>query len=107
MISIAKLKRPYNHFIFIIGISLLVRWHLYIETGPKWSLDCLVLSLFGYPYSWKDGLYIEVGPGFLLLHSTNVYRCIVYRSRNKSPDFDTFLSVGDMKISLLHIHLLT
>ena len=32
-VFIVKLRRSWNHLIFIMGISILVRWHLYIESG--------------------------------------------------------------------------
>ena len=35
-VSIMKIKRSWDRLIFIMGISLLVRRHIYIETIPRW-----------------------------------------------------------------------
>ena len=32
---ILKIRRSLDHLIFNMGIPILVRWHLYIETGPR------------------------------------------------------------------------
>ena len=35
---IVKIRQSYNHLISTMGFPILIRWHLYIESGPRYFL---------------------------------------------------------------------
>ena len=44
-IPVLKIRRSWDHLIFNLGITILVRWHLYIEPPPDFCHWCCVVSL--------------------------------------------------------------
>ena len=51
-ISMLKIRRSQDHLIFNMGIPILVRRHLYIETPPRFSMS---YKLFIYTHTCTDG----------------------------------------------------
>ena len=46
---IVETRQSYDHLISTMGFPLLVRWHLYIESGPWWSI---LIVLTGWKLTW-------------------------------------------------------
>ena len=55
---IVEIRLSYDRLIFTMGFPILVRWHLYIESGPGWfktqwhTCDITVMSLLLLPPFW-------------------------------------------------------
>ena len=61
-IPMLKVRRSWDRLIFNMGIPILVRRHLYIETGPRWvtTWSAEVLNHWGYRQQfWKINLNKE------------------------------------------------
>ena len=59
-----EIRRSYDRLISTMGFPILVRWHLYIESGP-WLLNLFLCCLFYegllVDYHWIDGLITYCG----------------------------------------------
>ena len=80
-ISIIKIRRSWDHLIFVMGISILVKRHIYIETGPwratrilfHWPMYCMVHRIFRCStkkseYDWNCGFSVQNLP-----HTWDIY----------------------------------
>ena len=73
-ISMLKIRQSCDRLIFNMGIPILVRQHLYVETGMgismlkiRQSWDRLIFNI-GIPIMVKQHLYIEMVPWFLVFN---------------------------------------
>ena len=63
MISIIKIRRSWDGLIFIMGISILIIWHLYIDTDPRSCVVCLHPHLGTTdltPLVWRPGWFLSL-----------------------------------------------
>ena len=63
-IPMLKIRRSQDRLIFNMGIPILVRLHLYIETAPRQSWN----SVIGTPILIRQHLCVEMGPPTLWTH---------------------------------------
>ena len=98
---IVEIKWSYDHLISTMELPILVRQHIYIESGPRlsqWSYESLISTL-GFPILIRQYLYIESGPGLNELMVE--YRIISYSRDRQCVGISCGGAISDQKVPVL------
>ena len=102
-IPMLKIRRSWDCLIFNMGIPILVRRHLYIETAPRWSFNHLI-STMRFPKLMKWCFYIELGQWWrwssiitgvkkdFNFYAISVWRC-AWKIKNSDQNWEKNLQV--------------